>query len=243
MPSRGVFVTGTDTEVGKTVVAAGVAAWLRESGLDVGVMKPVSSGLVDHGGQSVNPDALRLKTASGCADGMDAINPFRFELAVAPSVAARQADAKVDIQALCQCYRRLADAHQFMVVEGVGGLLSPVSDEATCADLASLLDLPLLVVAGNRLGCLNHSLLTVEVARARGLGVVGLVLNDGVSDPADASVSTNATELRRLLGRVYLGDIPRLHGSDPCAGAPAALSTAFEQMGLRARLDPPRATG
>ena len=238
MAPRGVFVTGTDTEVGKTVVAAGLASWLRAGGVDVGVMKPVSSGLVSHAGGQANPDALELRAAARCDDSLDLVNPFRFEMPVAPNVAARAVGAPIDVKRIVECYRQLASRHEFMVVEGVGGLLSPVSDELTCADLASKLGLPLLVVVANRLGCLNHTLLTVEVAGARGLVVLGVIVNDGVADAADPSCASNALELRRLLAQRYLGDVPRLERCDASGAPPAALVTALEQMGLWARLAP-----
>jgi len=238
MTSRGVFVTGTDTEVGKTVVAAGLAAWLHEAGVDVGVMKPVASGLVVHEGQTVNPDAVHLRINARVNDPMDRINPFRFELPVAPNVAARQVGASVDLEHIDQCYHALAEAHEFMVVEGVGGLLSPVSDQATCADLAMRLRLPLLVVVPNRLGCLNHCLLTLEAARTRRLDVRGVVLNDGVASAVDASTTTNGQELRRLVGRRYVGDIPRLDPREGFVTIHPAIVSALEQMGMWVRLTP-----
>jgi dethiobiotin synthetase len=202
---RGFFVTGTDTGVGKTLVACALVRALRARGLDVGVMKPVETGV----GEGGPLDALALRRAAGVADPIEQICPQRFALAAAPTVAARAERRAVDLQALLAGFEGLASRHAMLVVEGAGGLLVPVGKRASFADLAREMALPLLVVARAALGTINHTLLTLEAAAARGLALAGVVIShcDGrLSQPAEA----NLTELRRALGSRLVGEIPPL---------------------------------
>jgi dethiobiotin synthetase len=199
----GFFVTGTDTGVGKTVVACALARGLRSRGLDVGVMKPVETGV---GGEGPR-DAIALKAASGCEDPLAEICPVALPLPAAPAVAAKDAGLTIEPAWLRERFERLAARHSWMIVEGAGGLLVPLSGESTIADLAQAFRLPLLVVARGRLGTINHTRLTLEVTAARGLALAGVVVShaDGPLSPADEK---NLDALRVWLGGRLLGELP-----------------------------------
>ena len=198
---NGLFVTGTDTGVGKTLVTAALALALKAQGLDVGVVKPVQTG---------EGDAVALKNWAELAEEPEEIAPFSFEAPLAPLVAARLEGRTLELDEVCGRVRALA-RHELTLVEGAGGLLVPVGPDWTIADLASALGLPLLIVARAGLGTVNHTLLTVAEARRLGLDVIGVVLN-GHGRGSDPSVETNA-ELIESFGDVsVLARIPWLDG-------------------------------
>ncbi len=202
---RGLFVTATDTGVGKTEVACALVSGARAAGLDVGAMKPAQSGVTP--GQP--SDAERLREAAGGADPLELVCPYRFEPPLAPGVAARLAGVEISLPRLVEVARALASRHAALVVEGAGGLLVPLTPSQTYADLAVALGLPVLVVARAGLGTVNHAALTVEALRARGLTVAGLVLNRTGPDD-DPSVPYNAAEIERLTGARVLASLPYL---------------------------------
>lgn len=202
---RGVFVTGTDTGVGKTRVACALAASLRGRGLDVGVMKPIETGV----GAAGPLDALALRAAAGCSDPLEEICPEPLALPAAPAVAARHAGRAIDLERIFRAYRGLCARHDCMLAEGAGGLLVPVTRELSMADLARQLGLPLLLVARSALGTLNHTLLTLEAAVARGLPVRGVVISHA-QEMRDEGTRLNLAELRRGLGPTLLGELPAL---------------------------------
>ena len=173
---RGIFIIGTDTEVGKTVVAAGLAGTLRLEGVNVGVMKPVATGGVRRNGVLVSPDALFMSAAVDITVEPELINPYCYEVPAAPLVAARGHEP-VDLQVIKERFDTLFERHEVVVVEGVGGLMVPLSEEVMVPDLVRALDLPVLVVARAGLGTINHTLLTIRCARADGLDVIGFVMN------------------------------------------------------------------
>jgi len=201
----GLFVTGTDTGVGKTVVACALARGLRERGLAVGVMKPVETGV----GAQGPLDARDLQAAAGCTDPIAEICPVALPLAAAPLVAAAEAGIRIELPQLRERFSALAARHPFMIVEGAGGLLVPLTPRATMADLAAELGLPLLVVARGRLGTINHTRLTLEAAHTRGLALAGVVIchSDG---PLSAADSANLAALRAWLGPRLAGELPPL---------------------------------
>jgi len=199
--ARGIFVTGTDTEVGKTFLAAGLAKALKELGLDIGVMKPVASGGRRTENGFVSDDALALAGAIGAPDDLALVNPVCFEAPLAPMVAARLEGVRVDLGTVWQAYETLAARREFLVVEGIGGLLVPLDEGATVLDLIVMLGLPVLVVTRPTLGTINHTLLTVQHAREHGVDVMGLVINAvGPVEPSKA-VETNPAVLEEW-GRV-----------------------------------------
>ena len=193
---RGLFVTGTDTGVGKTFVTAGLARLLSDRGLRVGVMKPVETGCDRRGNDLVPADAVRLLTAARGHQDLSSLCPYRFEAPLAPDIAARQAGRSIDPVVILDRFRTLAASHDIVMVEGAGGLLVPIWDRYTMADLAGDVGLPLLVVTASRLGAVSHTLLTLEHARFRGLPVAAYVLNQ-LTDAVDDAMSTNADLLAR----------------------------------------------
>ena len=213
--ARGFFVTGTDTGVGKTVVACALVRALRASGFQVGVMKPIETGVGDAGPL----DAMALRRAAAVTDRLEDVCPQRFALPAAPTVAAEAEGRRVDVDAVFAAYERLAAANPMLVVEGAGGLLVPAAADLTMADLAAELGLPLVVVARAALGTINHTLLTLEAAGARGLRLAGVVISHsgGALSAPDAA---NLGALRRALGPALAGEIPALApGGAPPEGA------------------------
>jgi dethiobiotin synthase len=206
------FVTGTDTGVGKTVVAAALARAEREAGRGVAYCKPVQTGLAP--GEPGDADFVAT------AAGVPVTEGLRLEEALAPAVAAERAGIKIDVEALVSWCRHQADSVDVLLVEGAGGLLVPLSDDLTMADLAERLGAEVVIATRPGLGTLNHTALTLEAARARGLPVAGLVV---CGWPAEPGV-TEVTNLERLAAMApVLGLIPFLAGLDT-AGPGAAAS-------------------
>jgi len=206
---QGLFITATDTGAGKTYVTAAACRALRREGRPFRVCKPVATGAQWDQGRWLAEDTRLLAEAAGERD-LDAVTPVAFPVPAAPPVAARLAGAGLTLDGLAAAVRRRAAAGVPVLVEGVGGLLCPLTEAATVADLAAALGLPLLVVARRSLGTLNHTLLTLEVARARRLRVAGVVVSETgpVNGPAE---ETNVEELRRRIGVPLLAVVP--HGA------------------------------
>lgn len=202
---RGLFVTGTDTGVGKTLVACEILRRLRARGQPVGVLKAVETGVGPEGPQ----DARALRDAAGLSDSIDEICPQRFALPAAPCVAAEAEGRSVEVARIDAALERVKLRHTCVIVEGAGGLLVPLTRDFNMADLASRVGLPLLVVCRAALGTLNHTWLTLEAARSRGLQVAGIVISHsaGPLSPADAA---NLEALRCAPGAPLLGEIPPL---------------------------------
>jgi dethiobiotin synthetase len=199
---KGIFVTGTDTGVGKTEIACGLLRAWRAAGRDVAAMKPAQSGV----GPAEPSDAQRLADAAGTGDPAELVCPYSFAAPLAPAVAARLAGVAIDLQRILGAARELAARHDALLVEGAGGLLVPLTPRETYADLAVALGYPVLVVARTGLGTVNHAALTVEALRARGLAIAGIVLN-AASAERDPSEPHNAAEIERLSGVPVLGAI------------------------------------
>ena len=208
----GLFVTGTDTGVGKTLVTAGLAAALRARGIDVGVMKPIETGCPSRRGKLVPLDAVTLREASGSHDSLDLINPYRFREPLAPMVTAEHSGQPIDVGEVREQFDMLIRRHRVVLVEGAGGLLVPITEELSFLNLAALLRLPILVVIGSRLGALNHARLTVAAALHASLLMVGAILNHPHADRSPAR-RTNLSALRRLLPVPLLAEIPHLAGA------------------------------
>lgn len=209
MTARGVFVTGTDTGVGKTLVACAIARGLRARGVDVGVMKPIETGVGIEGPR----DAIALREAAGASDPLELVCPFAFALPAAPTIAAAVEGREIDLAAIQNAFAELASRHEILVVEGAGGLLVPAAKGASMADLARGFGFPLLVVARAELGTINHTLLTLEAAAARGLAVAGVVVSHsgGALSSADGE---NLEALREALGETLVGEIPPLRAGE-----------------------------
>jgi len=210
--TAGIFVTGTDTGVGKTLVSRALIAALRKTGLKVGAMKPIETGV----GKGGPLDAIALRDAAGSTDPLTTICPQQFALPAAPIAAASAEKREVDLAAIDAAFETLATGRDLMVVEGAGGLLVPIQDDCTMAELAQRLELPLLVVARASLGTINHTALTLEVAASNKLPVLGVIIShaDGPISAADAS---NLLALKNFLGDRLIGEIPPL---DPTESPP-----------------------
>ena len=202
----GCFVTGTDTEVGKTLVSAGLLHALAAHHRRVVGMKPVAAGVVPWGDGWDNEDAIALRAASTLAVPPALDNPVLLMDPLSPHIAATRAGVEIDISAIVRSYQALAAQADAVVVEGAGGFLVPLSDTQTGADLAQALALPVVLVVGVRLGCLNHALLTAEAIRTRGLTLAGWVANH--VDPDMAAQEENVAYLRHQLGAPLLANVP-----------------------------------
>jgi dethiobiotin synthetase len=208
----GLFITGTDTGVGKTFFACGLAALLKEYGYRVGVMKPAETGCDKGEGKLMPQDAAALKEASACELPLETICPYQFREPLAPSVAAEREGVRIDIDRLIDIYGEISAAHDVTIVEGAGGLLVPVLPSYTYADFAKVLKLPLIVIAANKLGMINHLLLTLEHANCKGLSVLGYVLNQIENQPSLAA-ETNREALVSLTGVPCVGELPYIKDS------------------------------
>jgi dethiobiotin synthetase len=204
---KGIFITGTDTGVGKTFFACGLAAYLRELGYRVGVMKPTETGCEERDERLFPDDAFRLKNASGCAEPIEKICPYRLPDPLAPSIAAERAGVKIDIDHLLSVYGGISTRHDITLVEGAGGLMVPLLPSYTYADLACVMKLPVIVVAANKLGVINHLLLTLEHASCKGLRILGYALNRTASE-ASLAAESNREVLAGLTGVPCLGELP-----------------------------------
>ena len=175
-PCKLVFITGTDTGVGKTALGCVLARVLNDRGIDVGVVKPVESGCALKDGRHFPADAAALKEASRSTDDLRMVCPYRYIQPVAPAVAARTEGGETTIAKIASHVRATASTHALTLVEGAGGLLAPTAKDGSAADLARRLKAPVLIAARSSLGTINHSLLTLEAARSRGLVCLGVVL-------------------------------------------------------------------
>ncbi|GFM51575.1 dethiobiotin synthase [Pseudomonas cichorii] len=203
------FITGTDTDAGKTTVAAGLLHAARLSGLSTAAGKPVASGSVITPQGLRNADALALQAECSLELGYDDINPFTFEPAIAPHLAAREAGVSLTVNALLQPMRRLLERNaDFTLIEGAGGWRVPLADQSNLSDLAMGLGLPVILVVGVRLGCINHALLTAEAIAQDGLQLAGWVAN--IVDPKTSRLEENLATLSERLPAPCIGRVPRL---------------------------------
>jgi dethiobiotin synthetase len=197
MRPRALFITGTDTGVGKTRMAAACCRAFAATGSRVAAMKPVASGCDVTPAGLRNADALTLMAAMTVRAAYDEVNPYAFEPAIAPHIAAREANRSIDLTVLDRCYQRLQRQSDVIVVEGAGGWLVPLDDRHTFADLAVRWNLEVVLVVGLRLGCLNTALLTVEAVERRGLKLCGWIGNS-----VDAAFERRAENLATLHARI-----------------------------------------
>jgi dethiobiotin synthetase len=194
---RGVFVTGTDTDVGKTHIGAAIIPLLVAKGISVIPRKPVESGCEVANDNLIPTDAVKLHVAAGQPEHLDEVCAYRLRHALSPERAARLEDVDLTIANLERAARNGVDAARFVWVEGAGGFYSPLASDGLNADLAKRLGLPVLLVAADRLGCINHVLLTVEAIEARGLNLAAVVLNQNTPD--ERSAMNNADDLKQHL--------------------------------------------
>lgn len=203
---RHFFVTGTDTGVGKTTVTVRLMQQLVAQGITVIGMKPVASGCEWLDGRWQNEDVRQLTAASNVKAPPELINPYCFEPAIAPHIAAAQAGVAIDLNIIQEAYTQLTTLADVVIVEGAGGLLVPLSSSQTMADLILALDIPALMVVGMRLGCINHALLTAQVLKQRGIDFCGWVANS--IDPQMSMPEENLQTLIQSLQQPPLLQVP-----------------------------------
>lgn len=216
--SQGYFIAGTDTDVGKTTIAAGLLHAARLNGASTLGAKPVASGCTVTSKGLRNADALALIDESSLKLPYEQVNPFAFEPAIAPHLAAREAGVTLGVPTLLAAMRQvLAQGADFTLIEGAGGWRVPLSDQANLSDLAIALKLPVILVVGVRLGCINHALLSAEAIARDGLQLAGWVAN--VIDPKTSRLEENLASLAERLPAPCLGRVPKL--KQPSAAAVA----------------------
>lgn len=215
--ARGYFITGTDTGVGKTTFAVALIQSLRQRGFSVAAMKPVAAGCEWVEGRLANADVLALCAAANVQADPALVNPYTFTPAIAPHIAAAQVGIEIKLDTITSAYDALARDADVVVVEGVGGFRVPLSASLDTADLAQALNLPIVLVVGMRLGCLNHALLTAEAMHHRGLSCAGWIANE--LDPDMPALAENVAELKMRLPMPCLG---RMQKKPQTGSVPAA---------------------
>ena len=204
--SRGFFITGTDTDVGKTTTALGLMAALQHRGLKVAAMKPVSAGCTQTREGLRNDDAVRLMQQASLQLPYELVNPYAFTAPIAPHIAAAQIGTRMEITPLVKAYQQIAMLADIVIVEGAGGWLVPLNETHTLGDLATALSIPVITVVGLRLGCLNHALLTQASIQAHGLKQAGWVANQ--LSPEMPFMSENLASLQQRIDAPLLGVVP-----------------------------------
>ncbi len=222
----GIFITGTDTGVGKTTVAAGLAGALKHRGYSVGVMKPVQSGAALRNGKPYSQDAEFMNKAARSRDEEELICPVLLQEALAPGVAAKREGKTVDLDLIKNAYLELERRHDFVIVEGAGGIAVPVKDKFLISDLITLLGIPAIIVARAGLGTINHTFLTIEHAKKSGIPIIGVILNNYRGGIAE---ETNPKIIEELTGIRILGIIP--HDPEICTehGEPGDIISLIEK--------------
>lgn len=216
----GLFITATDTEVGKTVVTGAIAAALRARGYDLMVMKPLASGgATNCEGQLIAEDATFLMCAAGVPEEQrHKVNPVCLAPALTPAVAAAASGVSIDIDGVIAACRQTLCSHELTLIEGVGGIMAPLWENYLVADMISELQLPALIVARRNLGTINHTVLTAEYARQRGIKLAGIVINGWDEETAGILERSNAAYIEKLTGLPILGKLPYSDQIDVPAG-------------------------
>ncbi len=210
----GFFITGTDTGVGKTILAAALIRYLRVKGYSVCPLKPAETGCIERDGTLIPQDGQILLEASDADMTLKDVVPFRYRAPLAPMVAAEQEGRPFSTARFLKVFEELKEKYDYLVLEGAGGIMVPLSDDLLTIDLIEMTALPVIVVAANRLGVINHTMLTVEALKRRGITITGVVLNNLYSSEEDLSRKTNRQVLSRLLEVPLLGEFPYLTKKD-----------------------------
>lgn len=206
MKFKGIFVTGTDTGVGKTYISCLIAKELKKHNIDTGVMKPVETGCAKRGGILVPSDGLLLKSSASTIDPLELIVPYRFRAPLAPLVAGKIERKKIELKKIFDSLRILSKKHDFLLVEGAGGLLVPLTQSYTYLDFIIDTGLEVVLVAGNKLGVINHTMLTIECLKKHGINPVAIVLNN-FSPKNTPAKKTNFSALKSLIGSIPLFNV------------------------------------
>ena len=199
------FVTGTDTDVGKTCVSAAIAKHLRDNGVDVGVMKPFASGYKVTA-DSISGDVEILMKYSGAKDPIGLVNPYYFEIPTSPYDACKQLNLEIDISRVIDSYKQLVSIHDVVIVEGIGGIMTPISKNYFVSDLISDLQLSSIIITGSKIGTVNHLMLTYEHAQQKNLKLKGFVVNQNISTGYE--LSNLKQQIFGLTGHKVFGAIP-----------------------------------
>jgi len=215
--TRGFFITGTDTGVGKTLIACALLHAFASAGRRVVGMKPVAAGATRTAAGLSNEDMVQLRAAANVEAPPELVNPYCFEPPIAPHLAAAQADVEIELDVIAQAYAALAARAEVVIVEGVGGWRVPLNAKQDSADLAVRLGLPVILVVGIRLGCINHALLTAHAIEERGLIFTGWIANR--IDPRMPEADRNVIALEQRLAAPLLGDIGYAAPPDPVRAA------------------------
>jgi len=210
--SRGWFITGTDTGIGKTCVSVALLRALKSGDFNAVAMKPVASGCIETEWGLRNDDAERLLRECSHELAYELVNPYAFEPAIAPHLAADAVGTVIEIPRIVDCCRQIAATADAVVVEGVGGWMVPVNDRQTMQDIAVALDYPVILVVGIRLGCLNHALLTAAAVRAAGLSMAGWVANR--CDRECVNPDENVRALQQRLEAPLIADFPFIDAAE-----------------------------
>jgi len=223
------FITGTDTGIGKTVVSMCLCAFLSlRRGMNVGVMKPFESGLTKGEQKAGSRDSVLLREASGSTDSLKEITPYVFEAPLAPEVAAELENRVIDLDRLDRIYRDFSRIHDVVIIEGAGGVMVPIKKDFFYADLIRRWNAPAIIVSRLGLGTINHTLLTSRFLQSQGIDIAGVILNDADNE-ADIASQTNPGVLKRYLRVPFLGIFPHLTGVTEKGMDRERLAETFEQ--------------
>ena len=180
MKSKGIFIIGIDTEIGKTTIAAGLSNLLFRKGIEIGVMKPFATGIKRYSKDFKSLDTKMLKDASGNKDNDNIINPFFYSIPTAPYLAKKilKINENIDIEEILNKYKEIENRHDFTIVEGIGGLMVPLSKDFSVADLASIINIPIILITSNRIGSINHIIMTSRLIILYKLKITGIIINN-----------------------------------------------------------------
>ena len=222
----GIFITGTDTNIGKTIIAAGLADALKNKGYNVGVMKAVQSGAGIKNGKLYSPDIEFMKKVMEVNDEMELVCPYILKAAMAPGIAAEIDEKNIDFDIIKNAFQELEKRHDIVIVEGAGGIAVPIKKRFLISDLIKYVDIPIIIVARAGLGTINHTFLTIEYAKRSGIKIIGVIINDfrgGFVEEKNPGIITDLTDIP------ILGIIP--NDPDVCSerGAPGNIVSLMEK--------------
>lgn len=226
--AKGIFITGTDTGVGKTIIAAGLAMTLKSRGMKVGVMKPVATGCIGENSSLVSMDAVYLFEAAE-NEYAPLTSPVRFRNPVAPSIAAIYEQKEVDLGVIRSAYRKMQSYYDYIIVEGIGGILVPIKQNYLVANMIREMGLPIVIVSHVSLGAINHTLLTVDAALMRGFPIRGIIFNRAPLVNYSLAEMTNPRVIHDLTGIPVLGMLPELEEVDVDRCQYGNLKSIFEE--------------
>jgi len=227
--THGYFITGTDTGVGKTIITAALALCLKQRGFRVAAMKPIETGCTKE--NPFGSDAERLRTAMETELPLELVSPYRFPLPLAPLAAARAAGVTIEMDRIATTCQDLAHDYDFILVEGIGGLMVPLSEKMDVRDLIASLGLPTLIVGRAALGGVNHALLTIEALRQRAISIIGIVLNQLASEPNHEQTRSTVDLIRERSGVPVFGPLP--YKSECCLNWTAGVAEIAQEPAIR----------